>query len=338
MFSDDKIIVGQSLFINKEKRYIDVNGYVYTNINFDTLNATLPYLTYLSIFSYSYDEFGKLINLNDIDIVNIALKANVEPLLVLTNIKPSGTFDSDWAHKLLINNDMQKKLLDNVLNLIKTKGYKGINIDFEYVYPSDRELYNLFLVKVVNLMHQNNLIVTTALAPKTSDNQVGLLYEAIDYAFHGKIIDRVILMTYEWGYKYGPPMAVAPLNQVEKVLKYAVSVIPSQKILMGIPNYGYDWTVPYEKGQTAKTISNTDALALAKKTNSVILFDELAQTPYFKYNNNTHEVWFEDARSIKYKLDLVKKYNLGGISYWNLTNFFTSNFKVLEETYNIAKN
>lgn len=71
-----------------------------------------------------------------------------------------------------------------------------------------------------------------------------------------------MLMTYEWGYTYGPPMAVAPLNMVRRVVEYAVSAIPVEKISLGIPNYGYEWPLPYVRGTTkAQSISNREAVA-----------------------------------------------------------------------------
>ena len=66
----------------------------------------------------------------------------------------------------------------------------------------------------------------------------------------GGIADSVLLMTYEWGYTYGPPMAVAPINHVRRVAEYGASVIDPEKIQMGIPNYGYDWPLPFVQGQT----------------------------------------------------------------------------------------
>ena len=83
--------------------------------------------------------------------------------------------------------------------------------------------------------------VMVALAPKTSAGQPGLLYEAHDYAALGAAADDVLLMTYEWGYALSEPMAVAPIDKVEQVVRFAVSQIPPDKIFLGMPNYGYDW-------------------------------------------------------------------------------------------------
>jgi spore germination protein len=182
--------------------------------------------------------------------------------------------------------------------------------------------------------------ITTALAPKTSADQKGLLYEAHDYPVHGALVDHVILMTYEWGYTFGPPLAVAPINEIRKVLDYAVSAIPRNKILMGIPNYGYDWTLPYVKGTSAKTLTNTGAVDLAIAENAAIQYNTVSQAPYFNYYDDArkqHVVWFEDARSIQAKLELVDEYDLGGVSYWTINRFFPQNWLILSSMYNIAK-
>jgi spore germination protein len=147
-------------------------------------------------------------------------------------------------------------------------------------------------------------------------------------------------MTYEWGYTYSPPRAVAPLNLVEEVLQYAVTEIPSEKILMGIPNYGYNWTLPFVQGSAAQTISHTAAVNLALREGAEIQFDQEAQSPFFNYYDDQgreHEVWFEDARSIEAKLALVDQYNLGGVSYWTVNSFFPQNWLVLESMYNVNK-
>ena len=128
-------------------------------------------------------------------------------------------------------------------------------------------------------------------------------------------------------------MAVAPLNQVRRVVEYALSRIPTEKILMGIPNYGYDWPLPYEKGITKATvIGNVEAVRIAIANHAAIAYDETAQTPHFTYvlNGRQHEVWFEDVRSIEAKLNLAKEYGLRGVGYWNLMKPFRANWLMLE--------
>ena len=136
-------------------------------------------------------------------------------------------------------------------------------------------------------------------------------------------------------------MAVAPLNQVRRVISYGISQIPPDQILMGIPNYGYDWTLPFVQGESrAEKISNDEAAARAARFGAEIQFDALAQSPYYYYTDNEgsdHVVWFEDAQSWRAKLQLVSEYGLAGISYWNIMDFFPAGSEVLRQMYQIAK-
>lgn len=318
---------------------MEVNGYAFADMDKADLEGALPYLTYTSLFSYQVKADGSLIPIPDDSVIQASRQAGVAPLMVITNIKEGGSFDSNLAHTILTTEQVQNTLLDNVIKTLKDKNFYGLDIDFEYILPQDKQNYNKFLKKVVDRLHPLGYIVSTALAPKASADQPGLLYQAHDYPVHGSLVDHVILMTYEWGYLRGPARAVAPLNLVEKVIQYAVSVMPSQKILMGIPNYGYDWTLPFVKGSTARPITNLEAVDLAAQVGAQIQFDEAAQSPYFTYfkEGRNHEVWFEDARSIEAKLKLVKKYNLGGVSYWNLNGYFPQNWLVLDSLYKVKK-
>ncbi len=129
-------------------------------------------------------------------------------------------------------------------------------------------------------------------------------------------------------------MAVAPINKVRQVLSYAVQEIPAEKIMMGIPNYGYDWTLPYERGTTrARLIGNVEAVELASENGATIQFDETAQSPYFFYERDglSHEVWFEDVRSMEVKLRTASDYGFRGVGYWNLMRPFRANWLLLRE-------
>ncbi|MBO1914085.1 hypothetical protein J4G37_55875, partial [Microvirga sp. 3-52] len=111
--------------------------------------------------------------------------------------------------------------------------------------------------------HPEGFFVSTALAPKVSAEQKGLLYEAHDYEAHGRIVDFVVIMTYEWGYRLGPPQAISPLNQIKRVLDYAVTVIPRDKIFFGFQIYARDWVLPHVAGTEAETFSQQEAVRRA---------------------------------------------------------------------------
>lgn len=175
---------------------------------------------------------------------------------------------------------------------------------------------------------------------KISASQKGILYEGKDYRALGAAADHVLLMTYEWGYTYGPPMAVAPLDQVRRVVEYALTEIPAEKINLGIPNYGYDWPLPFEQGVTkARNISNLEAVKIAVDYGVPIQFDETAQSPFFTYEtqNIRHEVWFEDVRSYQAKFELIKEFGLRGAGYWQIMRLFRANWLLLDDQFYISK-
>ena len=149
-----------------------------------------------------------------------------------------------------------------------------------------------------------------------------------------------ICHSYEWGYTAGPPMAVAPLPNVREVLDYAVTDIPREKIYLGIPNYGYDWPLPFAEGRTrARSLSNQEAVELAVRYGAEIQFDAAAQAPWFNYtapDGVPHVVWFEDARSMSAKLRLIGEYGLYGAGYWNLMRPYPQGWAVLNALYETA--
>lgn len=136
-------------------------------------------------------------------------------------------------------------------------------------------------------------------------------------------------------------MAVAPLNAVRRVIEYGLTEIPSEKILMGIPNYGYDWKLPFIKGESkAEKITNDDAVARAADYGVPIMFDEQAMSPYYRYtdeDNIEHEVWFENRQSIEAKLSLIDEYQLAGISWWNIMSRFSIGTEEVINTFNVIK-
>ena len=337
----NRIRVGQVIVIplgQQDLGELIVNGYV-TDASDATLRETLPYLSFLSPFSYRADAEG---NLSPTFSVDLSLSGGYRTanLLTLTNLRAQGGFSSDVAHALFTDQQAQDAFIANAETLLRGGAYYGVSLDFEYVYPFDRQSYNQFLRRFTDRMHALGYLVVTALAPKLSDDQQGLLYTAHDYAFHGQTADYVVLMTYEWGYTYGPAMAVSPLNMVRRVLDYAVQVIPAGKILMGVPTYGSDWTLPFTPGTAARPLTNVGAVTLAGRRRAAIQYDSAAQAPFFNYTDDAgrrHEVWFEDARSLRAKYALVREYGLAGISYWNLNELFRTNFLVLESMYSVEK-
>ncbi|MFL0245696.1 LysM peptidoglycan-binding domain-containing protein [Candidatus Clostridium stratigraminis] len=335
------VYTGTILVIPRIRPSTYVNGYIYdfTESSVQTVREAAPFLTYLAPFAYRIKEDGTLETIDDSSLINAAYAGSIVPMMSITNFT-STELGHNLAHVVLSNKDISQKLITNIINIMKEKGYQGVNIDFENVLPEDRENYNQFLESVVQRLHRENFFVSTALAPKTGESQQGLLYEAHDYAAHGRIVDFVILMTYEWGYRLGPPQAISPLDKIKQVLDYAVSVIHRDKIFFGFQLYARDWLLPHVQGMEAETFSMQEAISRAVKYGATINFDPVSQTPFFNYVDNqgrSHVVWFEDARSAQAKFDAVKDYNLRGISYWALGYPFPQNWTLLKDNFNIIK-
>lgn len=341
---EDRVFPGETIVISYRDEKIgemEVNAYAYPFINDSLLRQTLPYLTYLTPFTYGFTETGSLVPLNDDRLISTALEYSTAPLMHLSTLTENGNFSNELASVVLNDIALQNVLINNILTTMNQKGYRGLDIDFEFIFPEEAPLYAAFVGNATRRLNAEGYEVIVALAPKTSATQRGLLYEGHDYKALGDAANAVLLMTYEWGYTYGPPLAVAPLPNVRAVLEYALTEIPANKIFLGVPNYGYDWTLPYIQGTSrAPSISSQEAIALASRYGAEIFFDEYSRTPFFNYiddNGRAHEVWFEDARSIKEKLALIPEYSLRGAGYWNAMRPFPQNWLVLNSLYNIKR-
>lgn len=342
-----ELAVGQALFINRNvrsaTRSISVSGYAYPFISPWVLEQTLPFLSELPIFSYGFTSQGELVPPaygEDEWLIAEAIRFGTQPILTLTPFGPDGNFNNLLINSVVNNPEYTENLIQNLLQVMGEKGYQGVDIDFEFILAQDRNAFTAFVGSVAEAMRRNGYHTSVALAPKTSADQPGLLYEGKDYRAIGELADHVLLMTYEWGYTYGPPMAVAPINQVRRVVEYALTEIPAEKIDLGIPNYGYDWPLPFERGITkATTIGNIQAVRIAVENSAEIFFDSVAESPYFNYvlNGVEHEVWFEDVRSLNAKFDLIAEYNLRGCGYWQIMQWFRANWLLLRNRFYISK-
>lgn len=321
----------------RKRKRLSVNGYAYPSISSKVLDYALKYLTFLTPFTYGVTNEGFLTPINDSALLESALKDNVSPLLSVSSLSPDGGFSSEVSDKVLNSPSARRNLISEIGSLLGI--YKGIDMDFEYVYPKNAEVYASFLGELSGTFNPEGYLTVVAVAPKTNSDQQGILYQGHNYRLLGYNSNKVFLMTYEWGYTYSAPMAVAPINNVRQVLKYAVSEIENDKIWLGIPNYGYNWTLPYVSGESrAKAISNLTAVNLASKYGVPILFDEKSASPHFNYfdeSGREHEVWFEDARSILAKLDLLEEFSLTGIGIWNIMNSFPALYTLINALYDI---
>lgn len=272
--------------------------------------------------------------------LNIGDIRNITILPVLINMV-NGGFDSDLARTLLSNTVTLNNFINNILIFVQKYNLKGINIDFENLYPTDRSLFTRFIRLLSQTLHKYNKILVINLAPKFDDWPEKQWAGFFDYNAIGPYIDIAAIMTYEWGWREGPPRPTAPINYVTKSLDYAIAnSIPANKIVMGMTLYGYDWTLPTTPNSVATTVTLAQVWNLARIHKASIHFDQESKQPYMMYidyNNQKHTVWFEDTLSHFYKYQVVKSYDLRGAFYWTVNLPFQSTWYMLSELFKIKK-
>lgn len=203
-----RLAVGQALLINNgvENRngYVDFNGFAYPFISRWVLENTLPYLTYLSVFSYGFTGQGYLVypELPDDWMIEMAEQAGAVPILTLTPLDEYGRFNNNLITGIVNSAEYTDRLIGELLYILGSKGYGGVDVDFEYIKQEDRDLFTAFVLELHGRLSAEGYTVSVDLAPKTYAGQPGLLYAGKDYAALGAAADWVLLMTYEWGYKY----------------------------------------------------------------------------------------------------------------------------------------
>lgn len=206
-----RLAIGQALLVPSAaeeetfpKRSIVSGGYAYPYISPDTLSETLPWLTDLFIFSYGFNTEGTLLPPYPDDgfMIEMAKEHSVKPILTLTPRDANNAFNNMLINTVINDEERSRTLIDHLVDTVLEKGFEGVDLDFEYILPQDRLPYVRFVQNVRAAVNAIGYEVSVALAPKTSADQRGVLYEGKDYPGLGEAADSVLLMTYEWGYTY----------------------------------------------------------------------------------------------------------------------------------------
>lgn len=223
------------------------------------------------------------------------------------------------AHHILVNRSAQQRFLKNLEAEIALYGYDGVNIDIENLYPGDKRAFSQMIQQLSNRLHQKGKIVTVSVPANTGDDRANPWSHWFDYQSLGRSVDRLVIMTYDEHNPRTKPGPVASYDWTEDTIRYALKQqIPPQKILLGVASYGWSWSGGGEKA----TYSSFPLLMQQKaQYRATIQWDAASQTPMFTFQdeaNQTHTSWFENSASLRFKLDLVEKYNLQGIGIWRL--------------------
>ncbi len=261
---------------------------------------------------FHFDDHGNIYGSDWPAVTGFAREHGIKVMPIVAN----GEFEEDVAHDIFIDARNQTRALDGLSWLVNNFGYDGIDIDFENMYSSDRNLFSGFMHNVYARVHnENGKLVTIALASKTNDTYVGFA-GPFDYAGLAPNFDLAVVMTYDEHYAGGEAGPVASIQWVEDVIKYATRFIPAYKLLIGLPFYGYNWNLSV--GGWARAMSYDEIVRTVFAHGPGIQMDPVSKTPVYTYDSGSgvRQIWFENSTSLGYKLELAARYGLAGWGAW----------------------
>ena len=345
----EPLVVGQAILIPAVQKAIQSFGYFHLEA-LDDLELVLAqlgeYFSLGGVFQSPVTTGGAIVIPADEAMtraVELLKASQVGPLMVITNLSEKG-FDTELAKAVIGDPAVKAILVRNIAVLLQHYGFAGVNVDFENLAPDDRDQFTDFISSIQQTLHPDGYLVTLTVPPKNTDVPAdNPSYKAFDYQALGKVADFIFIMTYDWGNLGSPPRAVAPLDEVRKVLEYARQTIPLPKIIQGIPLYGYNWQLPYGPESKTTTVNLVEPVELARRYQAAIHYDPVAQSPFFNYveeSGQEHMVWFEDARSVKAKYKTAWNFGLGGVGFWSSTNIpygFPQNWPIFSQLFHPIK-
>lgn len=338
------IYPGEELTISYNRtQSIATHGYVNTFVNRQTFRKTLPYLTYLTVFNYRTAKNGEVITTSDdTDIIQISKDYSVIPLMLMTTLTAQGETDLELTYEVLVNEEVQNRLFDNVLNIVREKGYYGVNISAQFITVSNQALFYNYTRNLANRLRQEGYLTMITINPRVERVDNNVVFEDIDYSIFGSEVDVVLFLQYKWGFNYGPPSPVISYSDSNIFLDYALSQISQDKVFSGFPTLGYDWELPFVPGfSRASALTIDSVMNLARDYGVNIEFDEVSQTPHFRYERIgmgvQHEVWFINANTINSMLNMMIEKGMKGTGIWNIMMYFAQLWLVLNSQYSIIK-
>jgi len=336
------IYPGEQLVIKYEGDKIatlSTNGYVYPFVNIDYLKKVLPFLTYLTVYAYYYTATGEVIDINDAEIISTAREYGVAPVMVLTGLVASSEEQIERIHNILTDQNLQDYLINNLISVLDSKDYYGVNITTPYIQPEDRHLYVDFIRKFSARLKAEGYRPFLTLTRSGFELLTNVSYDDMQYDILGDLVDEVIIITYEWGFSYGLPPSIVSFGTIGNVVEYALSLIDPDKLNLGYSTIGYVWKLPYIDGVTvAQAITYTSANDLAREFDAVIHYDEITKSSYFQYySDSEYIVRFREARGINEIVKMVPMFGVEGVAIWNVMYFFNEMWLVINSQYDIRK-
>ena len=340
------IYTGETIVIKyNTNQKVSIIGFTYAFINKDILIKTLPYLTYLSIFNYRITEGGEIITYDDdSELVKLAKDYGVVPLMMLSVLSLQGEPNIVLEYDILLNEQMQNRLITNILNTLKSSGYNGINLLISVINESNQSVYWDFIKKISNALNNEGYFFYITINPKMTSIDDKISFEQLDYLSISKLVSGIVFLQYVWVSKAGPPSPVSDFTMIRNFINYTITKAPPEAVSIGNPLIAYDWELSKDELiKPPNSLSLNAAIIFAYDLGATIQFDETTQTPYYQYQTIyssrviDHMVWYIDVRSINALFKLINEKTLAGSGIWNIMIYYQQIWTLIISQYEIEK-
>ncbi len=314
LYSGDEIVIS---FRGEKGHTIATNGFAYPFIDTKTLQMTLPYLTYLTVYTYTVSATGDLNDLADEEVIKLAKAYGTEPLMMIIPASDNNNNEEAMAVVDSIISDIaiEDRFISQILHILKTKGYSGVSFHTPYIHPRYRENYRRHATKMLDTI--------TSAGYKVMDTYENPIF-GFDYKFMTSGLSGITLIVYEFGYSDRMSLGTLCTESYRRIIADFTKMVPSDMVSFGLPMQGYVYQLPFIAGSSkGRAISYKAALELAAQNNAQITYDPLTNSVFFYfYSGDEYLVRFWDVRSYDVFLKLVPEFNLYGVGVWNIMQWF----------------
>ncbi len=252
------------------------------------------------------NELGDLEDTSDEAVASLARQAGLPIIVMVTNYRQG--WQAGELRRLLRNAEARRNLVQNIRDTLVRRGFGGVNIDFEQAVHEDRDLMTGLMRELAATLRPAGLLVTQSVPPDDPAYDVKALAAVNDY---------IMAMVYDEHDQTGSSGPIASQPWFEQQLARLATTVPGEKTIIGLGNYGYDWTRP---ARAAAVLGFAEVMAAATLHAGVIEWDRRTQNPVLRYRVGGlgHEVWFLDAVTALNQTRAVARGEFRGVALWRL--------------------
>jgi spore germination protein YaaH/peptidoglycan/xylan/chitin deacetylase (PgdA/CDA1 family)/glycosyltransferase involved in cell wall biosynthesis len=274
-----------------------------------SLRANLQHLTHLVPEWFTLlNGRGDLGDESDSQVIRICRDAHLPILGMVTNFRDG--WQAGDLHHMLNNARSRTDLIDNIVSNAKEHQLAGMMIDFEQASRRDQRSLVAFMKELKGRFDSENLTLAEAVPPDDNAYDLKALAATVDY---------IVPMVYDEHYQSGEPGPIASEDWFEKQLDRIAKILPEEKTIIGVGNYGYDWVIG---GTSATELSFQQIMSAANANKAAVTWDDDMQNPVLRYtskqNGEQHEVWFLDAVTALNQIEALSREDFRGIGVWRL--------------------